>query len=213
MAFERKAIRRAVFALAASFCLAAVTAAADDKNYTITQDDRTMGSPDAPIVLIEYAAPSCPHCAHFAATVLPLIKKNYIDTGKVYYVFRIFPLMPADGAVAGMANCLPKDRYFEFIELAFRQQRQWDPEYGVSDVVGGLTALGKTAGMKQQDISRCMLDAGEMERVNRIAEDGDKKYNIEGVPFFIVNGTVVPIWAVGWPQLKLRFDALLAKGG
>ena len=92
--------------------------------YALTADDHTMGNPKAKVVLIEYAAPTCPHCAHFDETVFPQIKQKYIDTGKVYYVFRVFPLHPSDAAAEAMAVCLPRDNYFQFIDLLFRNQPQ-----------------------------------------------------------------------------------------
>ncbi len=65
--------------------------------WEITPKDRTMGNKNAKVVLIEYAAPVCPHCAHFNEAFFPDIKKNYIDTGKVFYVFRVYPIRPDDG--------------------------------------------------------------------------------------------------------------------
>ena len=106
-----------------------------------------MGNPKAKVVLIEYAAPTCPHCAHFNETVFPQLKQKYIDTGKVYYVFRVFPLHPSDVAAEAMAVCLPKDSYFQFIDLLFRNQKDWDWEYQVQDIHGGLVKMGRIAGM------------------------------------------------------------------
>jgi len=212
MISKAKTIIRGLPALLAFLCAVAAPAAAAEKNFTVFPDDRTLGDPKAPIVMIEYGAPTCPHCAHFATTVLPLVKQHYIDSGKVYYVLRIFPLMAADGAVAGMAKCLPADRYFSFLELAFRRQELWDPEYGVDDVKAGLVKLGDLAGMNRQTAARCMDDKQEWERLNRISQDGDAKYGIAGVPFFVIDGTALRAGEVGWPQLQSRFDALLAKG-
>ena len=75
-------------------------------NVTLTKDDRTMGDPKAPVLVVEYAALTCPHCAHFNETVFPKFKAKYIDTGKVYYVFRVFPLSSVDLAVESLARCL-----------------------------------------------------------------------------------------------------------
>jgi len=77
--------------------------AADIKgaNYTITPHDMTQGNPKAKLVVIEYAAPRCPHCAHFNETTFPQLKKNYIDTGKVFYVFRVLPLAGGGGGGRG----------------------------------------------------------------------------------------------------------------
>jgi protein-disulfide isomerase len=199
--------RRLLLAAMFVFAAAAPAAAGD----TVFKDDRSLGNPKAPVVMIEYGAPACPHCAHFAASVLPGIKKAYIDTGKVFYVFRIYPLFPADGAVAGMAKCARPRQYFSFLDLAFKHQELWDPENGITDVRAGLVKLGGLAGMKPKDVERCIADQTELDRVNRIAQDGARKYKIESVPFFVINGETVHADEADWPQLQKRLDALLAK--
>jgi protein-disulfide isomerase len=204
-----KTIARRLLAVAAFLATAAVASAAG--NYTVFKDDRSMGDPKAPIVMIEYGAPACPHCAHFATTVLPGIKKQYIDSGKVLYVFRVYPIMPADGAVAGMAKCAKPGQYFPFLETAFKHQELWDPEYGIEDVRGGLVKLGGLAGMTPQEVERCSADKNELDRINRIAQDGYEKYAIKSVPFFVVNGETMNVTQAGAAQLQQRFDALLAK--
>ena len=73
---------------------------------TILPDDRTLGSPKAPVVILEYAAPSCPHCAHFDMDIFPTLKKQYIDTGKVFYIFRVFPHQRG-GRRGGIDGALP----------------------------------------------------------------------------------------------------------
>src|SRR5579863_3661123 len=105
------------------------TAAAAGPGYTLTDHDRTMGNAKAKLVLIEYAAPSCPVCAQFNSATFPQLKADYIDTGKVYYLFRLFPLRADDAAAEKIARCLPEDKYFPFIDLLFRNQPKWDVEY------------------------------------------------------------------------------------
>lgn len=185
--------------------LSATSAAAADEVFP---DDRSMGSAKAPVQIIEYVAPVCPHCAHFSATVLPELKKTYIDTGKVHYVLRIYPLSPYDGAVAGMASCLPKKRYFEFLSLAFAKQALWRPNELTADPMAGLVALGGLVGLEPEQVSKCIVDEKESARVNRIAEDGEKRYNVQSVPTVIVNGTEVP--ERDWPSLQNRIKTLLA---
>lgn len=173
--------------------------------------DRTLGSPKAPITVLEYAAPACPHCSHFDQTVFPLVKKNYIDTGKVFYIFRVFPINPADPAAEAIARCLPADKYFQFIDLLFRNQPKWDPEYGITDVRGGLIQLARIEGMSAEKVDQCISDKSEQDRINQVAQDGETKYNIQGVPTFIINGTEVQAEDATWPSLKARFDSLLSK--
>jgi protein-disulfide isomerase len=172
-------------------------------------DDRSLGSAKAPVQIIEYAAPVCPHCAKFSQTVLPQIQKTYIDTGKVHYVLRIFPLSPYDGAIAGMAACLPPKRYFEFLALAFAKQTLWLPASDDATAGrAGLVSLGALAGLKPDQVDKCIADDKEIARVNRIAEDGQNTYHVHGVPTLIIDGTEVPDH--DWPQLQARIDGLLA---
>jgi len=178
--------------------------------FTIAADDRTEGSPKAPITLIEYAAPTCPHCAHFNETVTPYLKANYIDTGKVYYVFRVFPLHPSDGAAEAMARCLPADNYFQFIDLLFRNQAKWDWEFGVTDIHGALVSMGRLAGMTPEKVDSCIADKAMAERINKVALDGQTRYNITGTPTFIINGVVHSSADIGTPaDLQKTLDALL----
>ena len=160
--------------------------------YEVLPADRTMGNRNAKAVLIEYGASSCPVCAAWSANSFPILKTKYIDTGKVFYVFRQFPIRPDDGAAEKIARCLPEDKYFDFIDLLFRNQPQWDVEYGVTDVHGGLVRLGRIAGMTAGQVDQCIANKAEDERINKVAADGEAKYNITGTPTFIVNGVMHP---------------------
>lgn len=176
----------------------------------VHKDDHTLGNPKAPILFVEYAAPACPHCAHFAETEIPLLKKDYIDTGKVFYVFRVFPIMAADGAAEAIATCLPKENYFQFIDQLFRNQKSWDPEYGVTDVRGGLIQQARIAGLSADQVDQCIANRDEQDHVNAVAQDGQTRYNINGTPTFVINGEVVQVEDAQWPQLKARLDGILA---
>jgi protein-disulfide isomerase len=180
--------------------------------YTLAADDRTLGSRKAPLVMIEYAAPTCPHCAHFDENVFPTLKQNYIDTGKVYYVFRVFPLHPSDGAAEAMARCLPVDQYFQFIDMMFKNQAQWDWENGVTDIHGALVKMGRLAGMTPEKVDSCIADKAMQDRVNKVAQDAQTRYNINSTPTFVINGVVHESGEVATPEdLQQTLDAILAK--
>ena len=114
------------------------------------------------LVLIEYAAPICPHCARFNEGVSAKIKKTYIDTGKIYYVFRVFPLSPYDGQAEKLARCMPADKYFSFIDLLFRSQPKWDPEYAAQN-----SALQTPEGVKAA-LVKMAGDSGDGHRPGRL---------------------------------------------
>ncbi|MGB8600617.1 MAG: thioredoxin domain-containing protein [Rhizomicrobium sp.] len=185
---------------------------AGPQKLTLYADDMTMGSPNAPVTVLEYAAPSCPHCAHFNETVIPNLKRDYIDTGKVRYVLRVFPISPADGAVEGIARaCLPKENYFQFMDLMFRNQEKWDPENGITDVRGGIISVAKIAGLSPAQVDQCMADAKSQERLNRNASEAQKKYDLNGVPDIIINGELWRAGGATWEELKEKLDTVLAK--
>ncbi|HVV26712.1 MAG TPA: thioredoxin domain-containing protein [Rhizomicrobium sp.] len=186
-------------------------AAAANGNYVITARDMTIGDPKAPVVLIEYAAPICPHCAHFNADIFPEIRKAYIDTGKVFYVFRVFPLAAADGVAEKLARCLPKEKYFPFMDQLFRNQQQWDPEYGIQDVRGGLLKQAQLAGMSEDQFNACVASTKEDDAINQVAADGQSRYSITGTPALIVNGVAVSPGSVpSLDQMKGFLDSALA---
>ena len=154
----------------------------------ITDQDMTMGNAKAKVVLIEYAAPMCPHCAHFNNEIMPGIKKSYIDSGKVLYVFRVYPIGAPDGVAEKLARCMAKAKYFPFMDQLFHSQQQWDPEYGVQDVRGALLQQAQIAGMTEAQFNACNADTKEEAAINQVASDGQAKYNITGTPTIVVNG-------------------------
>jgi protein-disulfide isomerase len=180
-------------------------------NDTITDQDMTMGDPKAKVVLIEYAAPMCPHCAHFNNEIMPDIKKSYIDTGKVLYVFRVYPLGAPDGVAEKLARCMPKAKYFPFMDQLFRNHQQWNPQFGVQDVRGALLQQARTAGMSEGQFDACIADTKQDAIINKVAEDGMARYKITGTPTVIIDGKVVtPGMVPSLEQLRGALDAALA---
>jgi protein-disulfide isomerase len=143
--------------------------------------------------------------------MFPFIKQNYIDTGKVYYVFRVFPLSQVDIAAESMARCLPKENYFQFIDLLFRNQPKWDPDgYPIADVHGALVDMGKIAGMSADQVDKCINDQAAQKRAGDVGSYAQATYGINGTPTFIVNGQIAPPFE-STDTIKKYLDALLAK--
>ncbi len=179
--------------------------------YTLAPTDRTMGNKDAKVVLIEYAAPSCPFCARFNEMVLPEIKQKYVDSGKVLFVFRVFPIRPDDGAVEKIARCLPEDKYFQFIDLAFRNHPLWNPEFGVTDTHGGLVRLGRMAGLGAEQVDKCIANSAEEDRINEVSAEAERLYAVNSTPTLILNGTNIGVGGGSVAELSKLLDAELAK--
>jgi protein-disulfide isomerase len=188
--------------------------AAAKAGFTLYPDDRAIGSPKAPVVVIEYGAPSCPVCARFNAEVIPQMRAQYVDTGKVYYVFRVFPINgAADGAAEGLARCAGTgDTYFHFIDVLFRNQKDWDPEYNPPDVHAGLVKVAAmAAGMDGAKADACMSDKANAERINKVAKEATDRYNINATPTLVINGVAQQPGDTPWPTLKTTLDSFLAK--
>jgi len=148
--------------------------------------DRQLGPDNAPVTIIEYASLTCPHCAHFENTTFPELKKKYIDTGKVRYIFREFALNPLDAGAIMLARCIDKDKYFPFVETLFAKQDIWVVQNPIEPLFG----LAKQAGFTKETFDAClknqkMLDAIETER-NRASE----KFGVNSTPTFFINGKI-----------------------
>jgi protein-disulfide isomerase len=146
--------------------------------------DMTMGDEKAPVTIIEYASMTCPHCAHFHEATFPELKKKYIDTGKVRFIFREFPLDPLAAAAFMLARCGDKERYFPMVETLFQMQRTW----AVQRPLQPLMAIGKQAGLSEAGFNECLRD----QQVLNGIEDGRKraaeKLNVQSTPTFFING-------------------------
>ena len=192
---------------------AGTTTAGNGQGFEIVPSDRVLGNPKSKVVLIEYAAPSCPVCANFNAQTFPRLKAQYIDTGKIFYVFRVFPLRADDGLAEKIARCLPEDKYFTFIDLLLKNQPKWDVEFGVTPqgVHDGLVLLGRIAGMSREQVDQCMENKAEDDRINKVSSEGESRYSITGTPTFILNGTSIGSGNIPFDSLSKLLDTELAK--
>ncbi|MBF2716930.1 MULTISPECIES: DsbA family protein [Rhizobium/Agrobacterium group] len=149
--------------------------------------DMALGKPDAPVKIVEYFSMTCPHCAHFHATTFDTIKEKYIDTGKVYFVFREFPFDPAATAAFMLARCAPKDQYYPFITMFLKQQRSWAaPDNG--DVRGAMLQMSKMAGFTQESFQACLTNTKLAGDVTAMRDLGAKQFGVNATPTFLING-------------------------
>ena len=145
--------------------------------------DMAIGDEKAPVTIIEYASMTCPHCATFHTTTFPELKKRYIDTGKVRFIFREFPLDQL--ALAGflLARCAGPDKYFPMIDTLFQLQKEWVTQ----KPLGPLLAIAKQAGMSEQAFNECLQDQKLIDGIEDVRQRG-MKLNVQSTPSFFVNG-------------------------
>jgi protein-disulfide isomerase len=177
--------------------------------YEPLPTDHTVGNPKAGVTVIEYASPTCPVCAYFMINLYPKLKSDYIDPGKVFYVYRTFLRGPDDGVAEKLARCMPKNRYMSFTDTLFRNQKRWDYEFGIPSPDGvhaALVQLAGEAGMSAADAERCISSTADEDAISRVGADGVAKYAVGVTPTFVVNGQPEG----GFQNLFSRIDAALA---
>lgn len=150
--------------------------------------DIVQGSADAPVTMIEYASMTCTHCAHFHETVYPFLKKNYIDTGKVKFILREFPLDPLATAAFMLARCAGPERRTPVVDMLFDQQKNWA---FVDKPLEPLASLMKQTGMSQESFETCLKDQKLYDKVNEVRDRGGQKFGVSATPTFFVNGEKV----------------------
>ena len=150
--------------------------------------EMAIGTDSAPITVIEYASMTCPHCAHFSETTFPELKKRYIDTGKVRFLFREFPLDRLAFAGFLLARCVPSDKYFPMIETLFAQQRDWVVEKPLQP----MRAIAKQAGVSQEAFDACLEDHKLIEGIEKVRSQAADKFGVNSTPTFFVNGKRLP---------------------
>ncbi len=148
-------------------------------------DDRAKGDPNAKAVLIEYASLSCPHCATFNNTIVPRLKTDWIDTGKLLYVYRHFPLNAPALWAAMAAECLQGDAFFGFIDTLFQQQSKW---LTAEDTAGAIFEIAQLAGFDQARFDQCVNDEAMLNKILDRVDYATETYNVQGTPTIILNG-------------------------
>ncbi len=146
------------------------------------------GDPSAPVTIVEYASLTCNHCAAFHNSVLPEIKKNYIDTGKVRLVFRDFPLDGLAMAGAMLARCAPDDRGQAMLNVMFRQQAMWVMS---ERPIEPLTSYAKLAGMNEEDVNACLENENILTAIRQGQETASNLYKIASTPTFFIDDVKV----------------------
>jgi protein-disulfide isomerase len=143
------------------------------------------GPATAQITIIEYASMTCPHCARFHATTFPVLKSKYIDTGKVRFTLREFPLDPLATAGFMLARCIGPAKRDAMVDLLFAQQANWA---FTDKPLQGLQTLVKQAGMSDDGLETCLKDQALYENVNKVRDRASEKFSVNATPTFFVNG-------------------------
>jgi protein-disulfide isomerase len=148
--------------------------------------DIVVGREDAPVTIIEYASMTCSHCATFHNTTYPALKAKYIDTGKVKFILREFPLDPLAAGAFMLARCAGKDKYHAMVDALFQKQKEWV----VQKPIEPLMAIAKQAGFTEESFNSCLQDQKLLEGIESVRTRASEKLGVNSTPTFFINGKI-----------------------
>jgi protein-disulfide isomerase len=169
--------------------------------------DIVLGSDKAPVTIIEYASMDCPHCAHFTTTTYPELKSRYIDTGKVRYIFREFPLHQIAVAGSMLARCVGNDKYMAVVEVLFAKQLDWVVEQPLQPLEG----LAKQFGFTDQSFNECLTNKKLEDDILAVRDHAIEKLGVNSTPTFFINGKKL-VGDVSIDQMAKEIDPYLKEG-
>ena len=185
----------------------AMAQSASDVAKPVSLPDMALGPANASVTITEFASMTCPHCAAFNETVFPKIKSEYVDTGKVRYVFREFPLDIKAAAGSMLARCIAKDdagKYFAVVDMLFRQQNDWV----IKNTTETLTRIGKQAGLSQQAVEDCLKDQALLDKIAADQKYASDVLKVDSTPTFFINGEKIK-GETSFEEFDKRIKALL----
>jgi len=182
----------------------------------LLDDDPVMGNPDATVTIVEFSDFQCPFCQRFHQTTLPLIQENYIDTGKVKFVYRDFPIVSIhpNGAISAALSSECADEqgmFWEYHDKIFQNQKNWE-RLAADDVVNELKSYAVELGLNTNQFNNCLDSEKYLDEVNKDLQDGES-YGITGTPGFLIgnedNGYIKLVGAQPYAAFEAAINAQL----
>ena len=164
--------------------------AADNSILDVNDNDFYIGEENAPITIIEYASMSCSHCADFHNDTLEELKNEYIDTGKVRFVFRDFPFNYPALLGSMMMRCIPNEVRYDYMNALYLLQKSWVVRENAT-TMQELYKIMQSGGMTKDEFDACYSN---LDNENLILEGvmlAQKEFNIKSTPSFVINGNLV----------------------
>ncbi len=185
------------------------TSAANPLDLDVLMADRSIGSDDAPVTIIEYASLSCAHCGAFHENTLPLLKKDYVDTGKVKIIFKEFPFNGPALRASQLARCMPAEKYYTFTSVLFKTMKNW--AYN-NDFLERLIQTAKLGGMDEDAIEACINNEELQKALIEQMQDAQTKWDISSTPSFVINnGAHKLIGNQPYEEFKKVIDPIIAE--
>ncbi len=171
-----------------------------------TLPDHILGNPDAKVTIVEYASFTCPFCARFHVDTLKKFKTNYVDTGKVRFIYRDFYLDDIARAGATLAQCAPSDQFFAINDLIYSNQNKW---LRSNQPFPEMVKLLKLVGYSDEAVAECFENEKIVKGVIADRERAAREFGVNSTPTLFINGVKQGGGAIGYEQLAGIVDKLL----
>ena len=148
-------------------------------------EEKSLGTPDAPIKMIEFASLTCGHCARFHNEVMPTIKEKYINNGKIFFTYKDFPLDKFALKASIISRCSGNKNYFSFLDVFYKKQSSWTRS---QDPFKSLLKIAKIGGLKDEEIKVCVGNKSIEDGLLKDRLQSSKKYDITATPTIYLNG-------------------------
>jgi protein-disulfide isomerase len=209
---NRRQTMLAALALASTGALAGLPAWAQEAAEIDTSmvQDMSIGNPDATVTVIEYASFTCPHCAAFHADTFKSLKADYIDTGKINFIYRdvYFDRPGLWAAIVARCGDGAENRFFGIADIIYSKQREWSQAGSPQDIVDQLRTIGKTAGLTDAQLDSCFTDADNAQALYAYYLKNAEEDAITSTPSFVINGRKYS--NMPYDEMKEILDAALS---
>ena len=150
--------------------------------------EMSLGNPDAKVTVVEYASFTCPHCRNFHETAFGQLKANYIDTGKIHFIYREV-YFDRFGLWAGIvARCGGEMRYFGIADIIYDTQKDWTNSSDPSQIAANLRQIGISAGLSGEQVDACLNDVAKAEAMVAVYNENRQRDGVTSTPSFYING-------------------------
>ena len=193
------------YSLAATALSSTRLLAQDTKQVEVLE--MVMGNPDAKVTLTEYASFTCSHCARFHTDVMPSLKTDYIDTGKIKFIYRevYFDRLGLWGGM--LSRCGGPEKYFGIADMLYKRQREWTSGEDGAAIAQNLYKIGRAAGLKNEDMEACLQDQDTAKALVELYQKNAEADGVNSTPTLLINGVAHGNQSYG--ALKKLLDAQL----
>jgi protein-disulfide isomerase len=174
----------------------------------VSLPDMALGSANAPVTIVEFSSLTCPHCAAFAQNVFPMLRSKYIDTGKVRFVSREFPLDIKAASGSMLARCAANGdapKYFEAVDMLFKRQ-----EGLMENTLETMNDIGKRFGMSEEAVAACVKDQALLDKLSADQKFAYEQLKVNATPYFFVNGERLR-GSMSFEELEAKITPLLKR--